>query len=283
MAAGKIAFASYFPFTWEGHLQLSELITRYLAASMSWLGLLLAILGIAWSLHQRSKSFFFALLSLTYLIILFWSARTAQLRYVMPATFVLSFFAAYTLIRAWDSRARLLQYAAAALAFSILAVSVLQGLDLTFTMLHDSRYAAAAWLAEHTQVGDRIEYFGYPDHLPALPTGVITARTPVNLDITTESSLAQYSVEEIKEGWVQRSPRYIIILPDLLSAPGTPYSGFCPPQIYDALEHGTLGYHLVAYFQTPRLIPWLPEPELDYPVVNPPIRIFERTNTNLSS
>jgi hypothetical protein len=37
---------------------------------------------------------------------------------------------------------------------------------------------------------------------------------------------------------------------------------------------GSLGYELAAHFESPRLFAWLVRPPLDYPTVNPPIRIF---------
>ena len=50
----------------------------------------------------------------------------------------------------------------------------------------------------------------------------------------------------------------------------------CPPPILDALRDGSLGYSQVAQFETPALFPWVLRPALDYPTVNPPIRIYAR-------
>ena len=55
-----------------------------------------------------------------------------------------------------------------------------------------------------------------------------------------------------------------------------PHNITCPPEIYQSLLDGSIGYRLVRHFQTPPLIPWVRRPPLDYPSVNPPIRIFAR-------
>jgi hypothetical protein len=55
-----------------------------------------------------------------------------------------------------------------------------------------------------------------------------------------------------------------------------PHNITCPPEIYRGLLEGTLGYQLAAQFEPPPLLPWVRRPRLDYPSVNPPVRIFSR-------
>jgi hypothetical protein len=50
------------------------------------------------------------------------------------------------------------------------------------------------------------------------------------------------------------------------------------PDDFEDLVNGSLGYRLVARFQTPRLMPWLPRPFLSYSTVNPPVQIFARAD-----
>jgi hypothetical protein len=45
---------------------------------------------------------------------------------------------------------------------------------------------------------------------------------------------------------------------------------------YDNLNDGSIGYVLVAQFQTSRLVPWIDRPFLSYAVVNPPVQIYAR-------
>jgi len=61
-----------------------------------------------------------------------------------------------------------------------------------------------------------------------------------------------------------------------MSPKGTPHNHTYPPKIYEGLASGTIGYQLAGFFKTPRLFPWLPKPQPDYPTVNPSIRIFVR-------
>jgi hypothetical protein len=181
---------------------------------------------------------------------------------------------AYGAVAAWQAKSRLIQFTGAALGVLTLSISLLHAVDLTYQMLFDSRYAAATWLATQTKAGDSIDYFGAASVLPAL-------KAEVNAQLATEfhgmyvkPKLDDGKVQEILAGWRSRNPTYILIMPDHTNRQPLPYSHTVPPQLYANLLAGKADYHLVAYFQTPALFPWLPLPLLDYPVVNPPIRIF---------
>lgn len=274
--AGQIGWMQVFPRTLEGEFQLGLRIVQYLFDAMTLPGLVLAVAGIILAARHKRNMLLFLLPAITYLAVLVGLAHTAQLRYLMPVAFTLSFFAAFAL--AWWSRSqwrpiRVMAWLAAA---GILSFSFLVGVELTHAMVNDSRYAAAVWLARETQPGDRIEYFGYPDHLPPLPVGVVTSPTISSAEAVRAETSAENAISKTVRGWDARKPQYIILVPDFMSAPGAPYSGVLPPEIYAGLQNSAYGYHLAAWFQTPRLFPWLPMPQLDYPVVNPPIHIFVR-------
>jgi hypothetical protein len=85
----------------------------------------------------------------------------------------------------------------------------------------------------------------------------------------------EVAVQAITQGWRERQPRFVALIPDYTN-PGKPYTASCPPAIYRALEAGTLGYRRVALFESPALLPFVRRPLLDHPVVNPPIRLYER-------
>ncbi len=87
-------------------------------------------------------------------------------------------------------------------------------------------------------------------------------------------------IEEILAGWDRRRPDYVVTIPDHTSPPGVPHSHTLPPALYQSLLSGGAGYRLVAQFQTARFLPWLPRPSLDYPTVNPPIRVFGRSGSS---
>jgi hypothetical protein len=282
LRAGEIAAFATYPFSLAGHVGLARLIIGYLADAMTLPGVVLAAAGVAWSIRRETRAGLFFLPALTYLAVLFFSVRVAQLRYVMPAAFILAFFAARAVTAAWRSPHRLSRMTVLTLAVLALTVNALRGADLTHAMIYDSRHAAGEWLSAHTGSGDLVDTFG-PFHL--LP--------PLKPEVRAENAIEFYAyerpprtgenaVKEIVAGWRDRRPRFILTLPDFTSAPGVPYSGSCHPSIYAALRDGSLGYREAAHFQTPPLIPWVRRPALDYPVVNPPIRIFAPASSEAS-
>ncbi|MCC7162183.1 MAG: glycosyltransferase family 39 protein [Anaerolineae bacterium] len=280
--AGQIVWIEAFPHTLEGQIRLGSRIVQYLVDAMTFPGLVLAIVGIVLAARYKRITLFFLLPAVTYLAVLAGLAHTAQLRYLMPVAFTLSFFAAFSL--AWWSRSntRPVRVMAWLVAGGVLFYSFLIGVELTFAMINDSRYAAAVWLARETRPGDRVEYFGYSDHLPPLPLGVTTSPTISSVEAVRAPTSAGNTISKTVEGWDARKPEYIILVPDFMSAPDAPYSGACPPEIYQGLMSSKYGYEMAAFFQTPRLFPWLPMPQLDYPVVNPPIHIFVRNVPDLT-
>ena len=274
--SGQLAFVEVLPRTMEGNLQLAKLMARYLADTMTLPGLLLSGLGLVWVLRREPRASTFALPAVTYLIVLFWFGRVAQLRYVMPVAFTLTFFAAWAVVHAWKSRWVALRIGFTLVAFAIIGISFLRGVDLTHAMIKDSRYAAATWLGVHAEPGDLVEYFGPADRLPSLKPGVKSALATTFFGVFRRARPDKEVVQDIEERWKERKPKFVIIMPDYTSPAGVPHSVSCPPAIYENLVDGTLGYRQVAYFETPPLLPWVRRPALDYPSVNPPIRIFVR-------
>ena len=94
LASGEIAFLQGYPYTWTGNVQLAQRISGYLIDAMTLPGLLLALVGIIWAVRRELRLSAFVLPALTYLLVLFWSARVVELRYVMPVAFTLAFFSA---------------------------------------------------------------------------------------------------------------------------------------------------------------------------------------------
>jgi Dolichyl-phosphate-mannose-protein mannosyltransferase len=275
-AAGQIPSMQHYPNTWDGTLQYAMLLVRYLVDSLTLPGLVLALLGALWTLSKERLSATLLVMAGTYLAVLLFSTRTAQLRYLMPAAFTLALFEARAIAVAWETRIPAARFGSGLLACGILGIGALRGVDLTYAMIHDSRYAAGSWLAQQTQTGDRIEAFGPMVNLPHLKFGVVSTQAVRFWGFLKKPRLDTSAAAEIVEAWRERNPKFIIVMPDYTSAPAAPYSGSCPPEIYTGLVHGTLGYRKVAEFHTPPLLPWVGRPPLDYPTVNPPIEIFIR-------
>lgn len=270
--AGAVAFMPHYPMTADGHRDLALRIAAYLRDAMTLPGLLLAAVGIAVAVRTARRAAWFSITAITYLLILFWMARAAQLRYVMPAAFTLCIFAGFAMTGApaWLRRPAL------ALGVFALALGTLRGLDLTWAMLRDSRLEAGAWLRANAVDGDLVEYFGSDQKNPPLEAGIRSGRAIRYLGGNVPPDTGENAVREIIEGWRERAPRFVILTPDHTSRPGEPSAASCPPEIVRRLHDGSLGYVPAARFETPALLPWVRRPQLDYPSVNPPILIFQR-------
>lgn len=273
--SGGVIFTTYYPFTLQGHGQLAWRITSLLADALSWPGLALGIAGICVALRRAPRTALLACSALVYLLILFFSARVIQLRYVMPISFLLALYAGYAAVSAWRSARLATRWGGVALAGSAAAILLLWATDLTYGMIRDSRYAAAAWIASNARPGDALEYFGSEHKHPPMPPWLASRQAIPFRGSTIRSDTGEVAIRSVVEGWRERRPRFVALVPDYTSVAG-PFAASCPPAIYRGLEDGSLGYRRAAFFQTPALLGWARRPALDHPVVNPPIRLYER-------
>jgi len=271
-AGGLIPFA--FPYTLDGNLAYARQIVGYLADTLTGPGLLLALGGLIWAVRRDPPSRVVACLVLGFLGFIFVVLRSGQLRYVLPAGFLLALFGGYATSLIWQSQQVAVRASLSILAVAALGLNLLRGIDLTYAMLRDSRWEAAAWLAERTKPGDHIDYFGASQKLPPLEAGVVTDRATEYFGLFYAHRIDPAKVEEILERWHDRNPKFVIVMPDHTSRPGAPFDVSLPPSLYDDLVAGRRGWKLEATFETPPLLPWVKRPPLDYPMVNPPIRIF---------
>jgi 4-amino-4-deoxy-L-arabinose transferase-like glycosyltransferase len=276
--SGGVIFTTYYPMTWAGHVALARQITSLLVDAMSLPGLLLGVAGVVLALRRAPRAALLAVSALGYLLILFFSARVIQLRYVMPITFILALYAGFAVVSAWRSAVAAVRWGSVALAGAGAAILLLWALDLTYGMIRDSRYAAAAWIAATARPGDALEYFGSEHKHPPMPAWLSSRQAIPFRGSTFRADTGAAAVASVIQGWNERRPRFVAIVPDYTSPPGAPHAASCPPAIYRALEDGSLGYRRAAFFQTPALLPWARRPSLDHPVVNPPIRLYERTD-----
>jgi 4-amino-4-deoxy-L-arabinose transferase-like glycosyltransferase len=190
------------------------------------------------------------------LLVLF-PARFVLLRFVLIVAYVLAFFAAIALREAYDRPGW--RRAAPVLLVLVSGWSLVRGEDLTWQMLHDGRYTAAAWLHQHAHPGDRVLHFGPPGNLPALDTGVrnilAKAGTPYHFSGTHDD------------------PEFVILIPFELFPSELEHEPNLSEPDYRALRAGTLGYHEVVQAQAPRLFYKRP-----IPFVNPPVQLFARND-----
>jgi hypothetical protein len=107
---------------------------------------------------------------------------------------------------------------------------------------------------------------------------VVMRRATTYLGMYDRPDVDTSAVANILEGWQDRQPKFILVIPDHTSR-GQPYNFTVPAALFQRLEGGRDAYRRAAYFHTPPLVPWLSPPPLDYPVVNPPIRVYARADT----
>ncbi len=276
LATGESPVARVFAMTPEGHWGLGRASFAYLSDALSAPGLALGLTGVAYALLAEPRRAWLAWPAFGYLAVVFLTLRSAQLRYMLPFAFFLALFAGRLVARALASRSPALRAAAGALFAAAIGLGLARGVALTWDMHHDSRYAAGAWLAERTQPGDRIEFFGASQTLPPIEPGVITAPATEFSGMFVVPRLDDAKANEIRAGWRERNPRFVLVIPDHTSTGALEHSLVLPPQLFASLVAGREEWRLVAEFHTAPLLPWLPLPALDYPTVNPPIRVFAR-------
>lgn len=280
VAASGTRVASTYPFTFTGNLgYIGEMIGRT-AAAMSLPGLLGALIGVFLAARSRTAAIVPAVLAIVYFAYLFATYRLAQVRYLLPLIFLLLFYVPYAAVHAQNAA---LRFVARGLAVLALGFGSLNAVDFTYRMLLDSRYAAARWLQQELSAGETVSYFGVTENLPFLPPGVTAEPATASMSMYDQPQVDDAKVAEILAKWKSSPPRFIFIIPDHTQRYGVPYPHTVPPALYEGLLDGTLGYRQAVQFETPSLFPWLPEPVLDYPVVNPPIRIFEPVTPDAAS
>lgn len=255
------------PKTWEGTVAMYQEFLQGIVWTTS-LPVVLAMLAGAWFTLRSAPRRLILLVPIPMLFVcLVLPVRTLALRYFLPTVIILSGFAAYGIFKLANAR---LRWAVIAIACCWeLAIAA----DLSYAQWKETRLAAAAWIERHVRAGQEIEYFGVREAMPPLPAEIPTRRIAGRVDWKKESGHGPRILEYLASG----GPEYVFITPDVTSKPGVPYSGDCPPEVYEALMQGRTSYTLAAYFATPTILPeWFRRPRLDYPTVAPPVWLFAR-------
>ena len=274
VSSNATAAAYTYPYSLTGHVGYLSATWNNMVDAMGVPVLLAAACGLVFATARRRLLLIPGLMAFVYLAYLLTTYRLVQVRYLMPVILVLLLYAAHATASALDSRA--VGWRIAGFGALVLTVGdgALTAIELTYQMLNDSRYAAAQWIAERTKPGDRVEFFGAQSVLPAFEAGVVSNPAAQPMGMYRKPRVDDQHVAEILNGWRERRPNFVLVMPDHTNRQPTPYPHWMPPQLYDGMMSRQVGYYLVATFKTPPLFPWHRLPLLDYPSVNPPIRIF---------
>ena len=219
IAKGNVPVAFTFPFTWEGNIQFLRFILGYLIDMMTFPGLLLALFGVIITVWKDHKSAGLAFMALTYLAFMFVVARSAQMRYVLPAGFILAVFLGRGVDLSIQFRKMGLRVGILVIACGVWGLCFLRGVDLTYAMINDSRYSAGAWLEGESQPGDVIEFFGSQEKLPPIKKGVIARPVTQYRGMFYQPPTDEEAVKAITSGLKKRRPKFVIIMPDHTSRP----------------------------------------------------------------
>jgi hypothetical protein len=176
-----------------------------------------------------------------------------QYRYALAPAVLLALCAAALAVRL-TSR----PVAQGVLAIVLLAPAIAGAAEITHAMLTDARGPASEWLSRHATPGDTLGYFGRPHQLPYIPAGVRVEQLQLS---ETESRLSDVR------------PRWVVVAPDYFADPQRERSIFLPLAVYEGLRDGSLGWKLVARFESPGLL-GRPLPYLPY--VNPVVQLYQR-------
>jgi len=275
-ATGGIGATPGYPFTLEGNLALARAEISFLIDCLNPLGGALCALGVVASLRFDGPAARRLLLpALGYATYMFLLARGPHLRYTLVTAVLLAPFAARAATLAWERAPRAVARAATAVVALSVALALARGASLTLRMLRDSRYDAGSWLAERLQPGDAVGFFGASQNLPPLPAGVESQRLGEFRGMYDLPDLGPAAVERIARELEETAPRFVVVIPDHTSL-GLPHSRVLPPESYHSLESGGLGYRRAAFFESADPFAFSAPPALDYPTVNPPIRVYER-------
>lgn len=259
------------PKTLTGYFVLTFDVINELFISIGPIFLGLALIGLV--RDWRTNAFAKILIAMTvgYVVLVIFPIRHMQFRYILFPTIVAAFFVArgaLTLIE--SSKNRWLKIVSLIIISAGFLWVGLRAVDLTWQKIFDARYAAGDWFEQNTNPGDAVIFFTSQNILPHLKKETKAIRL-----LNDPAPL-----EKIR----QEKARFIIVQPDFSSEFESDKSYFFPPDIYEQLNSGELGYERVAAFKTKGLFKGF---YLDLPLVspgyitNPSIKIYELTDSSV--
>lgn len=255
-----------------GYVALGIRVVRLLIDSMTPLMLLFALGGVvaAAASDRRALAMLLPVAGLFAIVVL--PTRYVEMRFLLPVALIFCLFAA---------RATVMLQARLPAAHWLIPVALClwpaaHAADLTWAMLRDSRYETAAWIDRQVRPGEVVGYTGPDQKLPRVRPDIQMKRV---IPFSGTNRRVRYSpadIDAMARALADSDASFVLVMPDHSSTAEYPWGTTLPPAVYDRLASGTLGYSLAATIETPGLLPWQ-RPDLDYPSVSPPVRIFIRT------
>jgi hypothetical protein len=268
----RVSIASrYFPsipMTMEGTLRLGSGFIAGLAGMFSVPVLMVSVIGFGIAVRETPWHALWLAPIVSTFVLVVRVLGLVILRYLLPLTLIVDAFAAFAVVRLYRTR----PIAAAAVFTLLVGWRVVIAADLTYAQWNDTRYEAATWIRAHVQPGQRLEFFGGANTLPALDAHVDARRAMGAARYAEDTYDATTLLTYLKTG----GPPFLVVIPDWTSR-DLDYSVDCPAEVYAALIDGSAGYSLALLVPRPTLLPaGMARPALDNPSVAPPVRVFVR-------
>jgi hypothetical protein len=203
---------------------------------------------------------------LGHVVFVIFPIRHMQFRYSLLPALIIALWAARALSLglAGGSWTRLLSLATFALGLGWIGA---RGVDLTYQMWFDARYAAGEWMSRQAQPGETVAFLGpTPNTLPPLPVGTTARQLPDD-----ETALAILRREPVE---------FVLVVPGAFTDVGLNRIPLVPVSVQAQLQDGSLGYRAAAEFNTPALLPpvsSVPLNSMGY-LVNPALIIYQRVD-----
>ncbi len=230
----------------------SVLLIPVLTQALGPATLILGIAGIARTVRRRHReAILFLSLPLSYYLFFL---ETVDLPYVRHYIGIMIFVAIYAgdLVASWIGKSGWQRTTALGMAVLALGTQLLLSINVTYTLLQDSRYALQAWVNEHVPAGSIIESQVQVRYLPRLSeyhSYVISGNAYDAIDYSLEAS------DLTGDALSVRDPGYILVLTNIgLTGDPDTDDRLSVRRYYSDLLAGKLGYTVVAEFETPSLL-----------------------------
>lgn len=251
------------PATPAGYLALAMKAGSQVVAAVGLPITILALIGALYAArYDRPLLALLALPPLFLMLLVIVPVRFVLPRYLLPVDLIVCLFAGLA-VAAAGKMPRAPRMAFYVVAAAGVLWAGLHGVDITSQMLRDSRLEAGAWLQRNLQPGDTVAYYAAPLKLPRLPADVGVTMATGQLSIAYKN----------RKPTIETPPMFIISIPQHASE--RVHEWTVPDATFDRLLDGSSGYQQVFAYQSQAL--W-PRPLLTVPWINPPVRIFARTD-----
>lgn len=233
-------------------ISASVLLIPVLTQALGPATLILGIAGIARAVRRRNReAILFLSLPLSYYLFFLETVDLPYVRHYLGLMIIVAIYAG-DLVASWIKEPGWQRTTALGLAVLAISTQLLHSINVTYTLLQDSRYAMEAWINENVPPGSVIESQVQVRYLPRL-SEVHSYEISGNAYDAIDYSLAASDLTG--DALSVRDPDYILILRNIgLTGDPDTDDRSSVQRYYSHLLAGRFGYTVVAEFETPSLL-----------------------------